>query len=93
MVANVYIGRYLNRYHQNKYPTTKPKNSSKLVPKPRKLPWIDSICKIIDDEYFWVEEEKSKSNEGKTRSNSYKARLKKRKVIMPCQLCPKKKRL
>jgi len=63
MVANVYVGRYLNRYHQNKFPTTKPKNSSKLVPKPRKLPWINSIHKIIDDEYFWVDEEKSKSNE------------------------------
>ncbi len=52
MVANVYVGRYFNRYHQNKYPTTKPKNSSKLVPKPRKHPWIDSIRKIIDDEFF-----------------------------------------
>jgi len=93
MVANVYIGRYLNQYRQNKYPTTKPKNSSKLVPKPRKLPWIDSIRKIIDDEYFWVEENKFKSNEGKARSSSYKAKLKKRKVIIPYQLCPKRKRL
>ncbi len=36
MVANVYVGRYPSKYHQNKYPTTKPKNSSRLVPKPKK---------------------------------------------------------
>ncbi len=93
MVANVYVGRYLSRYHHNKSPITKPINSSRLVPKPRKIPWIDSIHKIIDDEYFWVEEEKSKSNEGKARNNSYKARLKKRKIIIPYQLCLKRKRL
>jgi hypothetical protein len=33
MVTNVYVGRYLSRYHQNKYPITEPKNSSRLVPK------------------------------------------------------------
>ncbi len=33
------------------------------MPKPTELPRIDSIPKIVDDEYFWVEEEKSKSNE------------------------------
>jgi hypothetical protein len=62
---------------QNKSPTTEPKNSCKLVPKPRKFPRIDSILKIINDEYFWVGEEKSTSNEGKTRSSYCKARLKK----------------
>jgi hypothetical protein len=52
MVANVYVDKYLSRYHYNKSSTNKPKNSSRLVPKPRKLPWTDSIPKIIDDEYF-----------------------------------------
>jgi hypothetical protein len=58
MVTNVYVGRYPNRCHQNKYPIIEPKNSSRHVPKPKKIPWIDSIHKIIDDEYFWVKEEK-----------------------------------
>jgi hypothetical protein len=53
------------------------------VPKSKKLPWTDSIPKIIDDEYFWVEEEKSRSNEGKARSSSYKAILKKEKLLYP----------
>jgi hypothetical protein len=52
------------------------------VPKPRKLPWTDSISKIVDDEYFWVEEEKSISNDRKIRSN-YKAKLKKEKFLYP----------
>jgi hypothetical protein len=47
------------------------------VPKPRKLSWINSILEIIDDEYFWVEEEKSRNNEGKARNNNYKVKLKK----------------
>ncbi len=72
MVANAYVKRYFNRYHQNKSLTIEPKNSSRLVPKPKKFPWIDSILKIIDGEYFWVEEEKSRSNEGKTRNSHYK---------------------
>lgn len=46
--------------------------------KPIKLLWTDSIPKIIDGEYFWVEEEKSRSNEGKARSSSYKTKLKKK---------------
>ncbi len=46
------------------------------MPKPRKLPWIDSIPKIIYYEYFWVEEKDS-------RSSSYKARLKKEKLLYP----------
>jgi len=57
------------------------------VLKPIKFLWINFIPKIIDDEYFWVEEEKSRSNEGKTRSNSYKTKLKKKK------LCHERKRL
>jgi hypothetical protein len=70
MAANVYVERYLSRYHQNKSSTTKSKNLSRFVPKPTRLPWTYSITKIIEDEYFWVEEKKSKSNEGKTRSSS-----------------------
>ncbi len=68
MVANVYVDRYFNRYHHNKS-STKPKNSSRLVPKPRKLPSTHSIPKIIDDKYFWIEEHKSRNNEGKARSS------------------------
>jgi hypothetical protein len=45
------------------------------VPKSRKIPWIDSIPKIIDDEYFWIEEKRSISNEGKARSSRYKTPL------------------
>ncbi len=30
----------------------RPKNLSRLVPKPRRLPWTNSIPKIVDDEYF-----------------------------------------
>jgi hypothetical protein len=59
------------------------RNSFRLVPKPRKLPWTNSIPKIIDDEYFWVEEEKSKNNEGKAINNNYKAIFKKEKLLYP----------
>jgi hypothetical protein len=83
MVANVYVERYFNRYHHGKTSIAELKNSSKLVSKPRRLPWIDSIPKIVDDEYFWAKEEKSRRNEGKTRSSNYKAKLKKEKVLYP----------
>jgi hypothetical protein len=63
------------------------------VPKSRKIPWIDSIPKIIDDEYFWIEEKRSISNEGKARSSRYKTPLLKKKVIIFYQLCAKRKRL
>jgi hypothetical protein len=53
------------------------------VPKPRKFPWIDSIPKIVYDEYFWVEEEKSTSNEGKSINSRYKTQLKKKKLLYP----------
>jgi hypothetical protein len=53
------------------------------VPKPKKLPWTDSIPKIIDDEYFWIEENKSRNNEGKARSNHYKTKLKKENLLYP----------
>jgi hypothetical protein len=29
--------------------------------------------KIVDDEYFWIEEERSRSSERKARNNGYKA--------------------
>jgi len=53
------------------------------VPKPKKNPWTNSILKIINDDYFWVEEEKSISNEGKTRNSRYKTCLKKEKILYP----------
>jgi hypothetical protein len=54
-----------------------------LCPNLKKHPCKDSIRKIIDDEYFWVEEEKSKSNEGKARNSSYKANLFFLKLLYP----------
>jgi hypothetical protein len=48
------------------------------VPKPIKLPWIDSIPKLIYDEYFWVEEKEYKNNERKTRVEATKLNLKKK---------------
>jgi hypothetical protein len=83
VAANVYVKRYPSRYHQNKFLITKPKNSSRLVPKPREFPWTNSILKIIDDEYFWVEEEKSRSNEGKARSSRYKTPFTKEELLYP----------
>ncbi len=50
--------------------------------KPRKLPWINSTPKIINTEYFWVEEEKSRSNERKARSiRNYKTNIFKKKLL------------
>jgi hypothetical protein len=53
------------------------------VPKPKKLPSTDSIPKIINDKCFWIEEDKSRSNERKARSSHYKAKLKKEKLLYP----------
>jgi hypothetical protein len=53
------------------------------VPKPKKLPLTDFIPKIINDKYFWIEEDKSRSNEGKTRSSHYKAKLLFKKLLYP----------
>jgi hypothetical protein len=33
------------------------------------------IPKIVDDECFWIEEERSRSNERNAKSNGYKTRL------------------
>jgi len=93
MVVNAYVKRYLSRYHQNKSLITEPKNSSRLVPKPKKFPLTDSTPKIIDDEYFWVEEEKSRSNEGKTRNNHYTTCLKKEKLLYLTNYALREKRL
>ncbi len=58
MVANVHVIRCLSRYHQSRTSTIVPKNLSGLVPKPRRLPWINLIPKIVDDEYFFINEKK-----------------------------------
>ncbi len=58
MLANVHVERYPSRYHQGRTSTIVPKKISRLVPKPRRLPWIDSIPKIVDDEYFWTKKER-----------------------------------
>jgi hypothetical protein len=81
MVANVYVNKYLSRYHQNKSSTFELKNSSRLVPKPIKFPWTNSLPKIMDDKYFWIDEDKSRSNEGKARNRHYKDKLKKEKLL------------
>jgi hypothetical protein len=62
MAANVHVKRYLSRYHQGRTSTTIPKNLFKLVPKPRKLSWTSPILEIVDDEYFWIEEERLRSS-------------------------------
>jgi hypothetical protein len=69
MVANVHVKRYLSRYHRGRTSTVVPKKLSRLVPKPRKLPWTSSIPKIVDDEYFWIKEERLRSSEKKARSS------------------------
>jgi hypothetical protein len=51
IVANAYVERYPNRYHQNKSLITKPTNSFRLVPKPKKIhgqiPYIKSYMMSI----------------------------------------------
>jgi len=83
MVTNVHVKRYPSRYHQRKTPTVVLKNSFRLVSKPRRLPWIDSITKIVDDEYFWTKEERSRSYDYKAKSSNYKAIFKKGKSLYP----------
>jgi hypothetical protein len=83
MVANVHVKRDLNRYHWGRTSIVEPKNLSRLVPKLGRLPWTDSITKIVDDEYFWTKEERSRSIERKARSSGYKTKLKKRKSLYP----------
>ncbi len=75
MVANVHVERYPSRYHRGRTSIIVPKKIFRLVPKPRRLPWIESIPKIIDDEYFWTEKERSRSSEKKVRNSGYKIRL------------------
>jgi hypothetical protein len=75
MVANVHVERYPSRYHPGRTSIIISKNLSRLVPKPRRLPWTNSIPKIIDDEYFWTKKERSRSSERKARSSGYKATL------------------
>ncbi len=75
MVANVHVKSYPSRYHRGRTSTIVPKNLSSLIPKPKKLPWTDSIPKIVNDEYFWTKKERSRSSERKARSSGYKARF------------------
>jgi len=67
--------RVATRYHRSRTSTIVPKNSSRLLPKLRRLPWTNSIPKIVNDEYFWTEEERSRNSERKVRSNGYKVKL------------------
>jgi len=53
MVVNVHVEKYPSKYHWGRTSTAVLKNLFRLVPKPRRLPWTDSIPKIVDDEYFW----------------------------------------
>jgi len=91
MVTNVHVKRYPNKYYWGKTPIVVPKNSFRLVCKPRRLPWTNFIPKIVDDEYFWTKEERSRSNEGKVRSSGYKAILLKRKSLYPTNYALKEK--
>jgi hypothetical protein len=90
MVDNVHVIRCPSRYHRSRTSTIVPKKLFKLVPKPKKLPWTYSILKIVNDEYFWIEE-KSSSNEIKARISCYKCRLKKRKSLYPTNYALRKK--
>jgi hypothetical protein len=84
MVANVHVESYPSRYHQGRTSTIVPKNLSRLVPKPKRLPWTNSIPKIVDDGYFWTKKER-------LRSSGYKARFFFL-IIISYQLCPNKER-
>ncbi len=91
MVANVHVERYPSIYHQGRTLIVVPKKISRLVPKPRRLPWKRIIHKIVDDEYFWIEEERSISSERKARSNGYKTKLiKKNHYTLPTMLSERK---
>jgi hypothetical protein len=92
MAANVHVERYYSRYYWGRTSIVIPKKIFRLVSKPKRLPWIDSIPKIVDDEYFLSKQERSRSNERKAKSDGYKANLKK-KIIIPYQLCPERERL
>jgi hypothetical protein len=92
MATNVHVERYFSRYHQSRTSTVAPKNLFGLVPKPRRLPWINLIPKIVDDEYFFINEKKKKSSERKVRSCGYKAKLF-LKIIIPYQLCLERERI
>jgi hypothetical protein len=77
----IHVEGYSCRYHRGKTSTIVPKILFRLVPKPRRLPWIDSIPKIVDDEYFWTKKERSRSSEKKVKNSGYKTKLKKRKSL------------
>ncbi len=56
MAANVHVERYLSTYYWGRTSIVIPKKIFRLVSKPKRLPWIDSIPKIVDDEYFWTKQ-------------------------------------
>jgi hypothetical protein len=66
-------------------------NLSRLISKPRRLPWTNSIPKIVDDDdYFWKKEKRS-SNESSAKNSGYKTKLKKRKSLHPTNYALKEK--
>jgi hypothetical protein len=91
MATNDHVKRDPGRYHWGRTSIVVPKNLSRLVLKLKRLPWIDSIPKIVDDEYFWIEEEKFRNIERKARSISYKTKLKKRKSLYPTNYAVREK--
>ncbi len=73
IAVNVHVERYPSRYYWGKTSIVIPKKLFRLVSKPKRLPWTDSIAKIVDDEYFWTKQERSRSSERKAKNNGYKA--------------------
>lgn len=78
MAANVHVERYYSRYYWGRTSIVIPKHLFKLVSKPKRLPWTDSIPKIVDDEYFLSKQERSRSSDRKAKSDGYKANFKKK---------------
>jgi len=74
MATNVHVERYPSRYYWGRTPTTIPKNLSRLISKPIRLPWTNSIPKIVDDEYFWTKGKKL-NNESSAKNSGYKTKL------------------
>ncbi len=62
MANNVHVKRYPSRYYWGMTSIAILKKISRLVSKAKRIPWIDSILKIVDDEYFWTKNERSRSN-------------------------------
>jgi len=52
MATNVHVERYPGRYYWDMTSIAIPKKISRLISKAKRLPWIDSILNIVDDEYL-----------------------------------------